>query len=587
MQLPKDTRQHEVFALMRRFAPALQPVRSRALLTAVLVLGTPLLSVALILLAKRITDEVMLARQLDILPGFAAAAVAVATLKLALDYSATRLEASVVEHVFQSIRTRLYRRLMTLSPGSLRGGQTGDQLARLSGDVERTEMLVFTGPLTVAADVAAIAYFSGFLFLLSWKLTLCALTALPILALASLRLAPRVRRASRVARYRSSVWMSLAEERLNAVGMVRATGAEELEVSAFAARCDAARRAELRTVAVQAWLTLVIDAAVLLGVGAVLALGAYEIATGALTAGTLVAFGGAVGSLYDPARGLARAAARFQRSAAGAQRVADLLDTPSLVTEPALPRPIGKIRGQLEFRSVHFSHEGAPVLNGVTLTIRPGETVALVGPSGAGKSTLASLAMRLHDPDSGAILLDGIDLRELSFKTLRQAFAAVFQDPFVFRGSIADNIRYGLDVRDDDVVRAARMAHLEPFVAARAGGYLAQTGPRGSRLSAGQRQRVALARAFLRRAPLLILDEATASIDSETEELIQDSLARASGRRTTLIIAHRLSSVRRADRVAVLEGGRIVEMGTPNEVLFGGSRCHELFAAQVQRAEAA
>jgi ATP-binding cassette subfamily B protein len=576
-----------VLALARRFAPALAMSGRAAIVVVVLALASPLSSIALIYLGKLVTDQVVVAGSLERAPAYALAAALLVALKLGLDYATTRLEAGIVESVFVALRTMLYRKLISLSPGSLRRG-TGDQLARLSGDVERTELLIFTGPLTVAADLAAVIYFSGFLFLLSWKLSLCAFAALPLLALASLRLAPRVRRASRVARHRAGAWMSLAEERLNAVAMVRIFGAEEREAAAFAARCAVARRAELRAVAVQAWHALAVDAALALGIGLVLALGAYEIAAGALTIGTLVAFAGAVGSLYDPARGLARASARFQRAAAGAQRVADLLDTPSLVREPTAPRPLRSIRGVVEFRSVGFSHPGGEeVLHGVTLKLMPGETLALVGPSGAGKSTVAALAMRLYDPTSGAILLDGVDLRELSFATLRRAFAAAFQEPFVFSGSIAENICYGAgEVLSRDMVAAAQIARVDAFAGARAGGYLSQVGARGSQLSAGQRQRIALARAFLRDAPVLILDEATASVDSETEELIQEALAKRSGNRTTLVIAHRLSSLSSADRAAFLEDGRVVEVGRPKTLLAASSRCRSLFAPQI-KAEAA
>ncbi len=276
---------------------------------------------------------------------------------------------------------------------------------------------------------------------------------------------------------------------------------------------------------------------------------------------------------------------RFHRAAAGAQRLVDLFDTPSLVTERAEARPLPPPRGALAFRDVRFAYpRGEEVVRGVSLEVEPGETVALVGPSGSGKSTLAQLALRLYDPSSGAVLLDGHDLRDLSIQSVRQTVGIVFQEPFIFQGTIADNIRYGRADAPEELVRTmGRIAHVEDFAAARLGGYAAQTGPRGSWLSTGQRQRIALARAFVRNAPILILDEATASVDSETEELIQEAVERFAGRRTVLLVAHRLSSVRRADRVIVLDHGRIVETGTPAELLQGESRCRDLFAAQLIR----
>jgi ABC-type multidrug transport system fused ATPase/permease subunit len=211
----------------------------------------------------------------------------------------------------------------------------------------------------------------------------------------------------------------------------------------------------------------------------------------------------------------------------------------------------------------------------------------LVGPSGSGKSTLAQLALRLYDPSAGAVLLDGHDLRDLTVESVRRSVGIVFQEPFIFQGTIADNIRYGRRNAPDELVQAmGRAAHADGFVRARPGGYAAQTGPRGGWLSTGQRQRIALARAFVRNAPILILDEATASVDSETEELIQDAVERFAGRRTILLVAHRLSSVRRADRVIVLDRGLVVETGTPAVLLQGQSRCRDLFAAQLVGEEA-
>jgi ABC-type multidrug transport system fused ATPase/permease subunit len=282
-------------------------------------------------------------------------------------------------------------------------------------------------------------------------------------------------------------------------------------------------------------------------------------------------------------RGLAKAAGRFQRAAAGAQRVAELLDVPSLVTERPWARPLTHIQGAVEFRNVAFAYQGGPqVLAAISLRIEPGETVAVVGPSGAGKSTLVQLALRLYDPSAGAVFLDGVDLRDITFDSLRRAFAPVFQEPYIFRGSVIENIRYGrTDVPLERVAEIARAAHAERFIDALRSGYTAPVGPRGTWLSGGERQRLAMARALLRDAPILLLDEATASVDSETEELIQDAIDRFTGRRTIMVVAHRLSSVRRADRVVVLDHGRIVECGTPELLLRTATRCRDLFSAQL------
>jgi ABC-type multidrug transport system fused ATPase/permease subunit len=569
--------------LIRRFSPHLLAVRHRALAALGLALLEPLVAVSLIWVAKSITDTVFVDRQIGLLPLFAGVFLALSAVKVALEYATTRLEAGVLETILRALRTDLYSHLLRLSPGSLGRRGTGDLLAHLSDDVERAEYLVFTGVIATAADAAAVLFFVVSLLLLSWKLTLCALLAVPLLIVASARLSPRIRRAGRIARHRASAWMSLAEERLGASLVIHSFGAQDAEVAAFARRLDTARRAELKAVSAQASLSAAIEASIAVGGVLVFSLGAYEILYGDVTLGTLVAFVGSIGSLYDPASGLAKAWGRFQRAAAAAQRLVDLFDTPSLVADRPGARSLPRVRGELAFRQVRFAYPRGPeVIKGVSLAVEPCETVALVGPSGSGKSTLAQLALRLYDPSAGTVLLDGQDLRDLTVETVRRSVGMVFQEPFIFQGTVADNIRYGRADAPDEIVEAmGRAAHADGFVRARPGGYAAQTGPGGSWLSTGQRQRLALARAFVRDAPVLILDEATASVDSETEELIQDAVERFAGRRTVLLVAHRLSSVRRADRVIVLDRGEVVETGTPAALLGSRSRCRDLFAAQL------
>jgi ATP-binding cassette subfamily B protein len=571
-----------VVPLLRRFRIFLAPVRGRALATAGLALLSPFVAASLLWLVKFLVDEVLVAGRLDLLPGFALSYVVVVAVKSASDYASTRLERSAGERIVQEIRTALYGRLISLSPGSLGHRSTGDLLGHLSGDVERTEDLLYDAPLKAFADSVGVVFFGSFLILLSWQLTLLAMIAVPPLALISRRYGSRMRRAAKIARQRTSAWLALAEERLGATMLIQAYGTEAEETAHFGERCAASRRAELRVVATQAWMGVLMDGAVLLGALAVLSVGAYEIRQQGITLGTLVAFLGSVGSLYEPARSLARVAARFQRSAAGAQRVAKLLDAPSLVTERAAAPIAAPRTGAIEFRNVRFAYPGGPpVLQGVSLKIEPGETVAIAGPSGSGKSTLVRLLLRLHDPTEGAVLIDGRDLRDLPLRAVRSVIAPVFQDAYIFRGSIRDNICYGQRrAALADILGAAQAAHVDAFAPALRGDH-AGVAPRGTSLSGGQRQRVALARALLREAPILVLDEATGSIDSETEELIQEAIERLAGHRTILLIGHRLSSLKRADRVVVLDEGRIVESGAPGMLLRAGTRYHDLFAAQM------
>jgi ABC-type multidrug transport system fused ATPase/permease subunit len=570
-------------ALFRRFSPYLRPLRGQVALAAAILLFGPLIGAALLWLIKLLVDDVLIAGRLELLPLFGGIYVLAAAGKVALDYVATRLDASVSERLARDVRVDLYRHVISVSPGSLRDRGAGDRLAHLSGDVERTQSLIYTAPLSLCADIAAAVFFGGFLLFLDWQLTLVALLVVPLLAIASFRYAPRLRRAAKITRGLTSRWFDLAQERLGAALLIHAFSSHDRETARFAARCDAARRAELRTVRIQAWFTLLIEAATALGGLAVLAAGAYAIKQGTLTVGTLVAFLGAVGSLYSPVRGLARATGRFQRAAAGAQRVADLLDTPSLVREHRTAKRLAGIGGAVEFRDLCFGYpQGDAVLRDVSFRIEPGEMVAIVGASGSGKSTLVKLLLRLYDPSSGTVLLDGTDIRDLALDSLRTAVSVVFQEPLIVQGSISDNLRYGQPHASDvRLLAAARTAHVDPFVAPLRAGYRAAVGPRGGRLSGGQRQRLALGRALLRDSPILVLDEATAAVDSETEELIQGAIDDLAGDRTIVIVGHRLSSLQRADRVLVLDHGRVVEDGRPESLLRIGTRYHDLFAPQL------
>lgn len=552
-------------------------------LSLVLVLVTPFLGGAMLWLLKLVVDEVLVAGRIELLYPYAGLYGSVVALATLLDYAQGRLEASVVERLILDLRRDLYAHLLRLSPGSLRDRSAGDLIAHLDGDVNRLESLIYSSVLSVLDDLASVAFYLVFLLVLSWKLTLLALVVVPLLVLAAVRYAPRVRRAHRVTRRRVSAWMSLAETTLNALPVVQAFGGEAQETARFAAAADRARQAELRAVSIQAMLGLLIDAAASIGTLLLVVVGALELRAGTLTLGTLAAFIGSVGYLYGPIRGLGRTAARFQRAAAGAQRVASLLDAPSLVRERADAQSLPRPRGGVEFQGLSFAYpRGQKVLHGIDLRIEPGETVALVGPSGGGKSTLVQLLLRLYDPQAGTVAIDGHDLRDLTLTSLRQAVAVVFQDAHLLRASITANIGYGCpDAAPDRVVAAAIAAHAHDFVARGRGGYGRLLGTRGEGLSGGQRQRVALARALLREAPILVLDEATSAVDGETEAMMQATIDRLAGRRTIIVVAHRLASVRRADRIVVIEDGRIVESGPPRILLHTASRCRQLFASQL------
>ncbi len=544
----------------------------------------PLITASVFWLVKLLIDDVFVNRQFHRFFGLASIYVALVACKLASEYALERVDAAIIERIVQQVRNSFFAHTVSVSPGTLAKFDRGNLLARLTGDCEGIEYLVFSGPLAVLSSSVYMVFFLSFLFWLDWRLTLASLLIIPALLAATARWSPRLKRASKIARTAMTHWLSQAEERLSALPLIQAFQTQAAEVAAFDALTTRARRTELRAVAVQAWLTMAVEAVAALGSLIVLGIGAFEVAHDALTLGTFVAFIGSLGSLYGPISSLAKVSGRLQRASASAERVLEVIERESQIRPPKRPATLAAPKGVVEFRDVHFAYSsGAKVLHGVSARIKAEATFAIVGASGSGKSTILKLLLRFYDPQSGAILIDGMDVRTLSLTTLSAVVAPVFQEPFLVSGSFASNIRYGSPrASDADVKEAARLAHAEPFILQRRGSYAAPVGSRGNLLSLGQQQRIALARALVRDASILVLDEATASLDSETEELIQEAIDRLHGRRTLIIVAHRLASVRRADHAVVLDGGKIVEAGTPERLLRSSSRFQELFAGQLE-----
>lgn len=572
-----------VATLFRRFLPYSLRHRRVGLLCVFIAVVAPLFSVGLLWTTKGMIDEVFILARTERLALYLGIYVALLAAMVVFDFLETQLDARATAQIENDLRTDLFAHVLRLPPGALPKSGAGDIISHMSGDVGRVEYLVYSGPVAVITHVATALCFFGFLFTLSWKLTLLALVAAPVLAFTSLRASPKVRRLASTARKLRQRWTADAEERLNALPMIQTFGAEAYEAGRFGRRSRQALEADLRGVSLQARLSAANGAAAAVAAVALITLGALEVRSMALSVGALVAFLGSVSSLHGPFQSLARAWGRFQKSAVSAERLAEILDTRSAVAERSGARRLDTISGAVEFCGVSFAYPGRePVLEDVSFRVEPGETVALVGASGAGKSTLARLLVRTHDPVSGSVLLDGHDLRDLTRETVVRAACAVFQDPYILRGSVSETIGYARALDAEEVTRLSRAAHAHGFVTDMPGGYLASVGPHGSWLSGGQRQRLALARAFSRDCPILVLDEATAAVDSETEELIQDAMQRLSGRRTLILVGHRLSSIRRADRIIVLDQGRVVETGSPEALLDRASRCRELFEAQME-----
>jgi len=573
-----------VTVLIRRFIPYLARVRGPIALSFACMVAGPLAGAGLLWLVERQIDTVFVGGHLSLLPYFLAGYFALAAVKFAVERLQDRASVLGSRRIVAGLKADLYRHILNLSPGSVPDLSVGQSLSRLSGDTKQAEYLVYSGILGAVSNIVRVLAYTAFLWSLSAPLTLCAVVAMPLLAVASLKGAARLRTAYDEIGKAAGGVTSLAEERLSALPIIQAFATMDREAELFQARCDASVDVEAQAWTLQTRLSALfegINTAVAVGL---MAIGAYEIHTGAISVGGVVAYMGSLAYLFEPAKSLATTWSRLQRAASSAERLCALLDTKSKVAEPAAPVSLPTPRGALEFRDVHFSYKSKPTLQGVSLKIEPGEHVAIVGASGAGKSTLLRLALRLHDPAEGSVLLDGVDLRELAIADVRNAMSVVLQDALIFRGSIGENLRYGNpDAPEARLLSMSRIAQAHDFISALPKGYADKTGSRGGYFSGGQRQRLSIARALVRESSILLFDEMTSALDGKTEAAIQEALKPFKGRRTVVTITHRLASVRAADRVIVMEQGRIVESGTPDALLAGETKCRELFASQMEQ----
>lgn len=489
------------------------------------------------------------------------------------------------ERSLATLRDTLYAHVIRLDVGFFEKSRVGELTSRLSADTEVVQALVGSG---VSVALRSAVMLVGAAIAMVWTApSLAGLTALviPAVMVPILLFGRRVQKLSRASQDRLADAAAIANETLNASTAVKAYAREEIESKRYATAIYLALATARRRIGTRSLLTMAIIVLMFGAITLVLWAGARHVLAGTLDAGVLGQFVLYAIFAAGSVAGLSEVWGDVMRAAGAMERIGELLAERPAISAPAqplaLPRPT---RGALELDHVTFHYPTRPntaALEDFTLRVNPGETVALVGPSGAGKSTVFGILLRFYDPQSGSVKLDGIDLRALTLPDLRGAIALVPQETVIFSGTAADNIRFGRqDASDAEVIEAAKAAEAHEFISALDDGYQAEMGERGVRLSGGQRQRVAIARAILRDAPLLLLDEATSALDAQSEAAIQQALERLEKGRTTLVIAHRLATVQRADRIVVMDGGRIVAQGTHESLLAEGGLYAELARLQ-------
>jgi subfamily B ATP-binding cassette protein MsbA len=510
------------------------------------------------------------------------ATVAIAVIGGIATYIDNYYTTSIGQWVANDLRLRIYEHLHRLSLGFYDTAKTGTLMSTITSDVATVQNFASSSTLGILVDIVTIVFMLGLMIWLDWDFTLIAIAVMPFLLLFVFRFKNAVKNVTREVRVRQSEIVAVVQEGLGQVRAVKAFGRQDLEVAHMTAASHASTEAALRARKVKSLLSPVVAVVVALCTGIVLWKGTALIIAGTMTAGALTVYLAYLSKFFKPVKDLAGMASTIAQTTVALERIQKILSADDVIKERPGAIDPGRTRGEIRFDHVAFGYgSDALVLRDVSFTIKPGQVVGIVGPTGSGKSTVVSLMPRFYDPSAGRVLIDGVDIATHKLAALRAQIGFVLQETVLFRGTIGENIAYGKPgATREEIVAAAKLANADEFIARMPHGYDSLVGERGDTLSGGQRQRIGIARAVIRNSPIMILDEPTAALDTESERLVIEGLERLMQGRTVIMIAHRLSTLRNADKIIVLKDGVVVEEGTNDELVALGGVYAELHRIQ-------
>jgi ATP-binding cassette subfamily B protein len=582
-----DVRPDDPYVDPRRILRLFRPYTGRLLLVGLLIAASSVVSLGSPFLLRGIIDDALPHRDTRLLALLALGMIAVAVVSTIVGVYQTLLSTTIGQRIMRDLRVAVYAHLQRMSLAFFTKTRTGEVQSRIANDIGGMQAIVTSTATSIVSNATVVVASAVAMLAMDVRLALLSFVLLPGTVWINRRVGAMRRRITTERQRRLALMTSQVQESLSVSGVLlgRSMGRSPELTERFAGDAGGLAELEVRAQMAGKWQQSTISITFAAVPALTYWLGALAVGGGsAVSIGTLVAFTTLQSSLFNPLNALLRTGVQVQSSLALFARIFEYLDLPVDIVESPTPVALPTVRGDVRFSDVSFAYEpGAPTLTDVTIDVPAGSTLAVVGATGSGKTTLGYLLARLYDVDAGSITIDGMDVRDLSLATLASTVGVVSQDPYLLHASIAENLRFARpDATDDELVEAARAARIHDLIASLPEGYDTVVGERGYRFSGGEKQRLAIARTVLRNPPVLVLDEATSALDTRTERSVQAALDALSAGRTTITVAHRLSTVRSADRIAVLDRGRVVELGTHDELVARGGRYAELVEADGQ-----